>query len=131
MVIPAVNQEQMEEIFNKSSELLVSGGKLVALTLNHNFKRFGEIVNNRKFSKRADGRIDIDFYNQKGEVYMSIIDADFSQGEVEKALKESGFGDIKWENLKIFSSGIEELGVDFRVGYEADCPYIGLTAKRR
>ena len=131
MVIPAVNQEQMEEIFNKSSELLTNGGKFVALTLNHDFKRFGEIVNNRKFSKRADGRIDIDFYNEKGEVYMSIIDTDFSQEEVEKALEKSGFGDIIWESLKVANSGIEELGAEFWDKYEEDCPYIGLVVYKK
>ncbi len=131
MVIPAVNQEQMEEIFNKASDLLVGGGKFVALTLNHDFKRFGEIVNNRKFSKRADGRIDIDFYNEKGEVYMSIIDTDFSQEEVEKALKDSGFGEIKWESLRVVTAGIEELGTEFWDKYEEDCPYVGLVACKK
>lgn len=131
MVIPAINQEQMEEIFAKAGGLLVEGGKFVALTLNHDFQRFGEIVNNRKFSKRPDGRIDIDFYNAEGEVYMSIIDTDFTQEEVEQAAQKAGFGEVAWEKLKIDPAGIAELGAEFWNGYEEDCPYIGLTAQKK
>ncbi|EKD46810.1 MAG: ToxA protein [uncultured bacterium] len=130
MVIPAVNQEQMEEIFSNTANLLKDGCKFVALTLNPAFKRFGEVVNNRKFSKREDGRIGIDFYNEKGEVYMSIIDTNFSKAQIEKTANDAGFEGIEWENLKISSAGIKELGAEFWDGYEEDCPYIGFIARK-
>lgn len=131
MVIPAVNHEQMEEIFAHAGRLLTDEGKLVALTLNHDFKRFGEVVNNRKFSKRPDGRIDIDFYNEKGEAYMSIIDTDFSQEEVEQALGNAGFERIEWESLKVSTAGMDELGAEFWNKYEEDCPYVGFVAYKK
>ncbi len=131
MVIPAVNQEQMKEIFKRAGEFLTDDGKFVALTLNPEFKRFGEVVNNRKFTKRSDGRIRIDFYNEKGEVYMDINDADFSREEIEKAAREAGFKGIEWESLKVSPAGVAELGAEFWDKYEEDCPYVGLVAHKK
>lgn len=130
MVVPAVNREQMEEIFSRAGDLLEGDGKFVVLTLNHDFIRFGEIVNNRRFRRRTDGRIDIDFFNEHGESYMSIVDTDFSQAEVEEAARKSGFEDLQWEKLKVNTQGIEELGAEYWAGYEDDCPYVGFVAKK-
>ena len=131
MVISAVNNQQMQEIFSKAGEFLIQDGKFVALTLNHDFKRFGEIVNNRKFTKRSDGRIDIGFYNEEGENYMNIIDTDFSRQEIEQAAKKSGFEKVCWSDLKISQDGIEKYGKDFWSKYEEDCPYIGFVAYKK
>jgi len=130
MVIPAVEPEQLEELFGHAGRFLAEDGVFVALTLNPDFRRFGTVVNCRQFFKRPDGRIDIDFLNENGRTYLSIVDADFSKQDVECAARGAGFTDVCWEPLKIDPAGIERYGVDYWAGYEEDCPYIGLTAKK-
>jgi 2-polyprenyl-3-methyl-5-hydroxy-6-metoxy-1,4-benzoquinol methylase len=128
MVIPAVNEQQMEEIFAQASKFIKDGGRFVALTLNPEFKRFGEVVNNRKFSIRPDGRIDIGFYNENGENYMNIIDTDFSKEDIEKIAAENDFSKMEWKTLKVCKEGLEKMGSEFWNGYEEDCPYVGFVA---
>ncbi|NTW13540.1 MAG: class I SAM-dependent methyltransferase [Candidatus Moranbacteria bacterium] len=130
MVFPAVTSRQLEEIFTRSSKFLKMEGKLVAVTLNPDFSRFGEVVNGRIFSRRADGRIGIDFLDDGGKKYMSIIDTYFSMTDVERAARKAGFANVRWEALKIDPAGIEKYGTDYWAGYEEDCPYIGFVASR-
>lgn len=130
MVLPAVNREQLEGIFFQSHRLLKEDGKFVAVTLTPNFKRFGEVVSRRKFIKRADGRIGIDFYDEVGNIYLTIDDTDFPASEIEQTAQEAGFEGIEWIKLKVNPAGITELGVDYWAGYEEDCPYIGLILSK-
>ena len=130
MVIPAVEPEQLEELFGHAGRLLAEDGVFVALTLNPDFRRFGTVVNCRRFCKRSDGRIDIGFLDETGRTYLTIVDADFSKQDVERAARGAGFTDVCWESLKIDPAGINRYGTEYWAGYEEDCPYIGFTANK-
>jgi len=130
VLICAMDEKQLGNIFADASSVLYTNGKFICLTLNPDFKRFGEIICNRRFTKKADDNIDIEFFDDAGKLSFSITDTFFSAAQYEKAALENGFTEIKWEKLEISPEGLKEKGVKFWEGYEDDCPYIGLTLSR-
>ncbi|MEI7621314.1 MAG: methyltransferase domain-containing protein [Candidatus Moraniibacteriota bacterium] len=130
MVLPcAADVTQLKKMFAGASDCLKERGKFVCLTLNPDFKRFGQPVCGRVFhGKENERKINIDFLNEDGSVKFKIADTYFSREDVEKAATAAGFSYISWEKLHVLPEGVAVKGEDFWAGYEEDCPYIGLVA---
>lgn len=129
MVLPcAVDTKQLGEMFQDAFTALRSGGKLIGETLNPEFKRFDEIACNRRFTKRADGNIQIEFINDEGGVDTTFTDTYFSKTEVEQAATAAGFKSFEWLALPADPQDIEKNGAEFWEDYNQDPFYIGFKA---
>jgi len=137
MVLCAADREQMKNIFHyahimlKKGGILKRGGKFIVITLNPDFKRFGELHYNRRFTLRNDGKIGIEFFDSDGTFSFSIIDSSFLKADIEEAAKAAGFKSLAWKKMRISKEGIKWQGKEFWKDFERDCPYIGLVATKK
>jgi cyclopropane fatty-acyl-phospholipid synthase-like methyltransferase len=130
VLLYAKNKEELREFFLSAAENLKDGAKFVSITFNPDFKRKGEIVYNRRFSKTEDGGMKVEFFDNEKKSTFSALFSDFSIEDYEKAAENTGFKKLHWESLKIDDVGKKEKGIDFWVGYEEDCPYVGLVLEK-
>jgi 2-polyprenyl-3-methyl-5-hydroxy-6-metoxy-1,4-benzoquinol methylase len=129
MVLPMAEDEgKMEDVFSGAYHALGDNGKLVCLTVNPEYKRLGEKVYNRRFTKLDDKHNKVEFFDDKGDAKLIITGSRFSTAEYEQAAIKSGFKKVVWEKLHIDQAGINQLGNEFWDKFEDDCPYIGLVA---
>lgn len=132
MVFPhAKDQAALTEMFMQVSEALNSEGKLVSVTTNPDFKRFGEIAHNRRFTKSDDGKnTKVEFFDGLGNFKFDVTGTFFTKADYEQAARKAGFKSIEWQPLSIDQKGIEEMGPEFWDEYETDCPYVGFVAHK-
>lgn len=129
MVLPyAADKKHLGELFSFANEHLADGGEFSSVIFNPNYKRLGQITYNRRFTKTEDGKIQVEFLDEKGSVKLTAKFSDFSSDDYEVAAKQTGFQNFEWKNLSVMPEGIEAQGKEFWSGYEEDCPYIGLVA---
>jgi 2-polyprenyl-3-methyl-5-hydroxy-6-metoxy-1,4-benzoquinol methylase len=131
MVLPCVtNYSDLEEIFKNAFDVLKPNSKFVSITINPNYKRFGKIVYNRRFSILKDGSYKTEFFSQ-GKQLMTITDVRFhSLEDYINASEAAGFKKINFHKLRIDPAGIEKIGPEYWKDFEEDCPYIGLVAQK-
>lgn len=128
VLLYAPDKKYLEAFFSATNRLLRGGGRFVSVTFNPRFKRFGEVLYNRRFTKTETGKAKVEFFNQDQAAGFSAEFTDFAAEDYEQAAKAGGFASSEWENLKIEKPGLQELGQDFWRDYEEDCPYIGFVA---
>lgn len=127
VLLYAPDRKYLEAFFSATNRLLRGGGKFVSVTFNPRFKRFGEVLYNRRFTKTGTGKAKVEFFNQDQAADFSAEFTDFAAEDYEQAAKAGGFARSEWRNLEIEEPGLQELGQDFWKGYEEDCPYIGFV----
>lgn len=130
MVLPVVDTPQLKKVFDYASESLANNGQFVSITLNPDFKRYDQIIQNRRFVKRADGKIGVDFFDDNGEITLCIVGTNYSKTQYEQAAKQAGFKSFKWEKLRVDPKGIEALGQKFWQNFEDDPHYIGFRCSK-
>ncbi|MCX6756541.1 MAG: class I SAM-dependent methyltransferase [Candidatus Nomurabacteria bacterium] len=131
MVLPcAENQEQLNGMFHDAYSSLKDKGRFVSILLNPEFKRLGEIVCNRRFTKREDGRLDANFFNDNGTIRLSVIGTAFSKEVLLQTALQAGFKDVRFEPLHVQIEDLSEEEKAFFVGFEEDCPYMGLVCTK-
>lgn len=126
VLLYATGRGNLRDIFTYAIRALKSGGSFSSITFNPDYRRFGEVAYNRRFSKTEDGRIQVDFLNDQGEVKITARFSDFSVSDYENAAKEAGFSGVEWIKLEITPEGKEKQGEDFWNDFEDDPPYIGI-----
>jgi len=131
VLLYAKDKEHLKKFFLSAYNHLKPNSEFISITFNPNFKRLGQIVYNRIFSKTDNGKMRVDFFNDKQEKTFSADFTDLSISNYEEAAKNAGFKKIEWKNLKIEKEGSENLEENFWKDYEDDCPYIGLAVKNK
>lgn len=131
MVICAVNYQKMKDIFRDAYASLKSGGRFVVITLNPEFKNFGNIICGRRFTLKDDGNIGIEFFDCDGNFTFDIVDSNFSKVDIEKVSRDVGFNSMSWGKLHVLSEGIKEKGKNFWKDLQGDCPYVGFVAVKK
>lgn len=136
MVLPcAVDKNQLGEMFVDAYTHLKDKGKFVGETLNPDFNRYGEVVCNRKFTKKDpvpgvdEEYTNIDFVGDDGVVTLSITDTLFSRDDVEKAAKDAGFTKFEWVEMQIDPESLKR-GEEFWTNYKKDPFYICFIAEK-
>lgn len=124
----ATDKENLRDIFTHAFRALKSNGSFSSITFNPDYRRFDEVAYNRRFSKTGDGRIQVDFLNDQGEVRITARFSDFSVSDYESAAREAGFSEVEWVQLTVTPEGKEKQGEDFWSNFEDDPPYIGIRA---
>jgi cyclopropane fatty-acyl-phospholipid synthase-like methyltransferase len=127
VLLYAADKKYLEAFFSSTNRSLKDDGEFVSVIFNPRFKRFGEILYNRRFTKIENGKIKVEFFNQNQVTNFSAEFSDFTAEDYEQAAKDGGFAKSEWKNLKIEELGMQELGQDFWKDYEEDCPYIGFV----
>lgn len=130
VLLYATDQKNLREIFSYAHKALVGNGSFSSIIFYPVFKRFGEIVYNRRFSKTDDGKIQVEFIDECGKVKMKARFSNFSIGDYERAAKEAGFTKIEWVKLTIASEGKDTKGSNFWQNFENDPPYIGIKVSK-
>lgn len=130
VVLPyAPDRGYLARFFHSASSHLKDRSDFISIITNPGFRRFGEAVYNRRFTRMGDGKIRVDFL-QAGETVVSAMLTDFSRTDYEECVENAGFSSFSWERLRVESKGIEMPGEEFWDGFESDCPYIGLVASK-
>jgi toxoflavin synthase len=132
MVLPyAKDSEELGQFFASTGDALNNSdnAQFSSIIFNPDYQRLGEEHYNRVFSRIGDGKIRVDFFGPDHKITMSATFSDFSKADYERAARAAGF-ELSWEALSIGEGGREALGSDFWQGYEEDCPYVGLVAKK-
>lgn len=130
VLLYANSRKELKEFFLSAYKHLKDNTEFALITYNPNFKRLGNTAYNRKFSKTDNGEMKVEFFNNKNKQNFSALFSDFSIQDYENAAEEAGFKELRWENLKVEEEGKNKMGEEFWSGYEEDCPYIGLVAKK-
>ena len=130
VLLYATDKDNLRDIFEYAKESVTDNGSFVSITFNPNYKRLGEAVYNRRFSRTEDGKMQVEFLNEDGSVKMSAKFSDFSVSDYEDAAKQVGLTNIEWVNLHVTPGGKKFKGEDFWRGYEDDCPYVGLKVSK-
>lgn len=130
VLLYATDQKNLREIFSYAYKALVGNGSFSSITFNPRFKRLGEIVYNRRFSKTDDGKIQVEFLDEGGKAKMSAKFSDFSITDYERAVKKAGFTKTEWVKLTITPEGKDAKGTTFWQNFENDPPYIGIKVSK-
>ena len=130
VLLYAEGRNGLKDFFSSAHKHLKDGSEFVSITFNPNYKRLGEAVYNRRFSKTKDGEMKVEFLDSDKNTTFSASFFDLSSEDYEAATKEAGFSEFRWKNLQIEETGKKAMGEKFWEGYEEDCPYIGLVAKK-
>lgn len=126
VLLYATDKDNLRDIFRYAKESVAESGSFISITFNPNYKRLGEVVYNRRFSRTEDGKMQVDFLGDDGSARISAKFSDFSADDYENAAREAGFTNIEWIDLRITPEGKKSKNEEFWQGYEDDCPYIGL-----
>jgi 2-polyprenyl-3-methyl-5-hydroxy-6-metoxy-1,4-benzoquinol methylase len=129
VLVHAEDKQKLQEIFQYANDSLKTTGRFVSIVLNPNFKRLGEAVYNRRFTREGNKNF-ADFLDSKGTSLLPepLTSIHHSKDEYEEAAKNAGFKRVEWKTLSVDPRGKEKLGVEFWDKYEEDCPWIGLVA---
>lgn len=130
VLLYATDKDNLRDTFGYAKDALKEDGTFVSITFNPKYKRLGEAVYNRKFSRTEDRRMQVDFLNDDGSSKISAKFSDFSTADYENAATQAGFTKIEWVNLHVTPEGKKAKGKEFWQGYEDDCPYIGLKVSK-
>jgi toxoflavin synthase len=126
----AKNRKHLERFFISAYNHLKLDSKFVSIIFNPSFKRFDQVLYNRRFSKMGDGTMQVEFFKDNHEKTFTAQFSEFSIQDYEEAAEKAGFRKVCWKKLEIEEEGKRKLGKDFWRGYEEDCPYIGLVVKK-
>lgn len=124
----ALDSKNLAQFFLSTHQALKRGGKFVCILTNPLFKRLGEILYNRRFTKLPSGMMLVEFFNARQEVSLSAEYSNFSVDDYDWAATSGGFKKIKWQDLQVTPAGLCEMGRDYWKGFEGDCPYVGFVA---
>ncbi len=132
MVLPYIeNEQKLEILFKDVYYYLKDDGIFISIIANPDFKRFGSIIYNRRWTQDSGGKINVEFFNNNKEFQTSAMFNNlFSKGDYEKYADKAYFSNVMWADLKIEKEGIKVMGKEFWKGYNEDCPYIVLILKK-
>jgi SAM-dependent methyltransferase len=127
----APDVKYLEAFFSSTEQALRDGGTFVSILVNPEFRRFGEILYNRRFIKLGNGRMKADFFGGDGAIRFSVEFSDFSTDDYERAAADGGFARSEWIPLKVEDEGRKELGEEFWRDFEEDSPFVGFIAYKK
>lgn len=121
---------QLQAFFQSAFDNLKEDAPFASVFFNPEYKRLGQELYNRRFSKTEDGRIKVEFFNNQNSETFPAYFSDFSKADYEEAAKAAGFKELEWIKVGIDEEGRKKMGEEFWQGYEEDCPYIGFRVKK-
>ncbi len=124
----ATDLEYLQAFFSSTWRLLEPGGLFAALVSSPDFERRGIRTYNRRYSREADGRLRVDFY-QDGQLSCSAFYTDFSRADYEAAARATAWPALEWVPVEVTREGRRALG-DFWERFEEDCPYAGFKVSK-
>ncbi|MDP1813209.1 MAG: class I SAM-dependent methyltransferase [Leadbetterella sp.] len=124
----ALDIENLAQFFLSTFQVLKDDGKFVCILTNPGFKRLGEVLYNRRFTKLPNDKMLVEFFDQNQALSLSAEYSSFSFADYEKAATDGGFKKFGWINLKVSEIGLRTMGQDYWKGFEEDCPYMGFIA---
>lgn len=124
----AQDAQQLEKFFSSTASTLKTKGEFVCILVNPGFKRIGQTVCNRRFSKLENGEMRVDFIGLDQQVSCYAQYRDFSFEDYEHAALNGGFSRVEWKPLRVAQAGIDALGAGYWQDFEEDCLYIGFIA---
>ena len=124
----ALDSRNLAQFFLSTYQALEDDGKFVCILTNPEFRRLGEVLYNRRFTKLADGKMKVEFFDANQKVSLSADYSDFSKNDYEQAATDAGFKKFGWINLKVTEIGLLQMGQDYWKGFAEDCPYVGFVA---
>ena len=130
VLLYAKDKEDLKKFFSSAFDHLKKGSEFVSITFNPNFKRNGEIVYNRRFSKTDNGKMKVEFFNDENKQTFSALFTDFSVLDYEQAAKSAGFKELCWKKLEINEEGMKDKSKEFWNEFEDDYPYVGLVVHK-
>ncbi|MDO8240619.1 MAG: methyltransferase domain-containing protein [Candidatus Moranbacteria bacterium] len=126
----ARDKEHLAQFFASTCQALRDDGKFVCILVNPNFKRLGQILYNRRFTRLASGKMQVDFLDKDQQISCSAEYSDFSTTDYEQTAIDGGFQGVEWIRLKVEEAGLQKLGQDYWQGFEEDCLYVGFIAHK-
>lgn len=124
----ATDLDHLNAFYSSTYQLVKPGGHFAALFFNPDFKRFDEIIYNRRYCREANGLLRVDFFDNRQQ-RCSAHYLDFKRSDYEAAASANGWTEFEWTAVGIAEEGRERLG-DFWAGFEDDCPYAGFRVKK-
>jgi SAM-dependent methyltransferase len=122
----APNRNHLEMFFSSTYQIVKPGSLFVALVMNPGFKRFGQKIYNRRYRRKPNGRIYVDFFDEKTKIF-SVFHSDFTWADYHEAATRTGWEKLTRYPVKVTDEGENRLGL-FWNGFEEDCPYAGFSA---
>lgn len=133
LVLPYIeDEEKLGQTFATTAQALKDEGKFVSAVINPNFKAFGEIIANRRFTLIGEGRVQVEFLDPKTlERSLNTVElSQFSREAYENAALNNGFKTAQWKELHPTEAGLEQLGATFWEQIRAEQPYAILIVKK-
>ncbi len=132
MVLPyASDRASLQRTFVVVMRSLKRGGSFCSVTYNPGYQRLGKAAYNRRFSKTAEGGIQVDFLDNRSNLVISARFSDYSRSDYEDAAQKAGFSAPLWVRLAVTGEGIDRQGDKFWHGFEDDPPYIGFKVVKQ
>ncbi|TSC65679.1 MAG: ToxA protein (SAM-dependent methyltransferases) [Candidatus Berkelbacteria bacterium Gr01-1014_85] len=133
LVLPYIdNEAKLGQTFATTARALKERGRFVSAVINPDFKAFGEVIANRRFTLVGEGRVQVEFLDPKTlERSLDVVElSQFSREAYEDAALGNGFGTADWKALHPTEAGIEQLGFDFWEQIRAEQPYAILVVAK-
>lgn len=122
----AADLENLCEMFSYIKDKMKASGLFCAVIFNPDYNHFGAKAYNRRFSKQQNSKIQVEFFNEQGQICMSSMHSDFLISDYEYAADKAGFKNIEWVNLEVTPEGKEAMGEQFWELFEMHPAYRGL-----
>ncbi|MDZ4385264.1 MAG: class I SAM-dependent methyltransferase, partial [Candidatus Moranbacteria bacterium] len=109
----ALDIKNLTQFFLSTHQALKDDGKFVCILDNPGFKRLGEVLYNRRFTKLPSGKMLVEFFDANQAVSLSAEYSDFSMSDYEQAATNGGFKKFSWINLEVAEIGLRQMGQDY------------------
>jgi hypothetical protein len=131
MVLPYAEDEAgLMTFFRSTKKSLLKNGRFISVVLNPNFTAFDRRVANRRFRRRGDGRVTVEFLDpQTMHKQFDAVLSQFSRKAYEYAATGGGFSSVTWHDLHPTSKSAGFLGKQFWKTCETEQPYALLIAR--
>ena len=125
----AKDENELLSFFKSAFKHLKNKGEFIAILVNAEYKRLGEIHYNRRITRIKGKKMKSDFFINNEYAFSSEYNF-FSKKDYESAAAKAGFKSLKWAKLEISPEGIKKMGKKFWEGYYEDCLYATLIATK-
>jgi len=132
MVLPcATSLRDLTDFFRCARQHLQPGGLFVSVTLNPAFSRFNETIGPRRFVKRGDHEVEVQFLEKSGEVRMAPILIQYRWDDYARAISDAGMLIEAWKAMRATADAISTQGEAFWKHCHETQPYALLVVRKQ
>ena len=131
MVLPyATSIRDLSDFFRCARLHLEAGKKFVSVTLNPGFSRFDERIGPRRFVKRGDHEVEVQYLEKSGEIRLAPTLIQYRWDDYARAVSDAGMLIEAWRPMRATTDAISTHGGEFWKRCHEAQPFALLVARK-